>query len=107
MATRFSILARESPLTEEPGGLKSMWSQELNRVTKPPPPPPPHTHTHTHTHTHMLIVFKIKSKLKSVEVISYCQGRKWDGERQGWKLDLTKVSCLMVLTWYCAHPHTV
>ena len=35
MATRSSILAWKIPWTEEPGGLKSMGSQDL--VTKPPP----------------------------------------------------------------------
>ena len=30
MATHSSILAREIPWTEEPGGLLSMWSQELD-----------------------------------------------------------------------------
>ena len=40
MATHSSIFAWESPLTEEPGGLQSMESQESDRdvATKPPPP---------------------------------------------------------------------
>ena len=40
MATHSSILAREIPWTEEPGGLQSMWSQEVRHdlATKPPPP---------------------------------------------------------------------
>ena len=40
MATRSSILAREIPWTEEPGGLQSMELQELDRTwqTKPSPP---------------------------------------------------------------------
>ena len=40
MATHSSILAWRSSWTEEPGGLQSMGSQELD-TTKPPPPPPP------------------------------------------------------------------
>ena len=32
MATHFSILAREIPWTEEPGGLQSMGSQESNTI---------------------------------------------------------------------------
>ena len=39
MATHFSILAREIPWTEEPGGLQSMGSQRVRHdlATKPPP----------------------------------------------------------------------
>ena len=44
-ATHSSILARNTPWTEEPGGLQSMEWQRVryDRV---------HTHTHTHSHTH-------------------------------------------------------
>ena len=43
MATHSSILAWETPQTEEPGGLQSMWSQRVrhNWVTE-------HTHAHAH-----------------------------------------------------------
>ena len=44
MATLSSILAWSIPWTEEPGGLKSMGSQELDMTEQL-------THTHTHTHT--------------------------------------------------------
>ena len=37
MATHSSILAWEIPWTEEPGGLQSMGSQELDTKTKMPP----------------------------------------------------------------------
>ena len=40
MASPSSTLAWRSSWTEEPGGLQSMGSQELD-TTKPPPPPPP------------------------------------------------------------------
>ena len=33
MVTHSSILAWESPWTEEPGGLKSMWWQRVGEVT--------------------------------------------------------------------------
>ena len=35
MATHSSVLAQETPCTEEPGGLQSMWSQRIgyNYVT--------------------------------------------------------------------------
>jgi len=33
MATHFSILAWETPLTEEPGGLQSMRSQSWTRLS--------------------------------------------------------------------------
>ena len=41
MATHSSILAREIPWTEDPGGLQSMGSQRVgqNLAIKPPPPP--------------------------------------------------------------------
>ena len=48
MATHSSILAWSIPWTEEPGGLKSMGSQELDMTEQL-------THTHTHTHTHTLL----------------------------------------------------
>ena len=40
MTTHFSILAQETPWTEDPGGLQSMRSQKLkyDLATKPPPP---------------------------------------------------------------------
>ena len=40
MTTHFSILAQETPWTEEPGGLQSTRSQKLkyDLATKPPPP---------------------------------------------------------------------
>ena len=34
MATHSSILAWESPWTEEPGGLQSMWSQESDTTER-------------------------------------------------------------------------
>ena len=44
MATDSSILAWETPGSEEPGGLQFMGSQNLDMTQC--------THTHTHTHTH-------------------------------------------------------
>ena len=40
MATHSSTFAWEMLWTEEPGGLQSMWSQEVRHdlATKPPPP---------------------------------------------------------------------
>ena len=40
MATHSSILAREIPWTEEPGGLQSMVSQRVGHVLATTPPPP-------------------------------------------------------------------
>ena len=34
MATQFSILACRIPLTEEPGGLQSMWLQRVGHTTE-------------------------------------------------------------------------
>ena len=34
MATQFSILAGRIPLTEEPGGLQSMWLQRVGHTTE-------------------------------------------------------------------------
>ena len=45
MATHSIILAWEIPWTEEPGGLQSMGSQELDMTE----------YTHTHAHTHIQI----------------------------------------------------
>ena len=45
MATHSSILAWETPWTEEPGGLQSMDSQRVRHDST-------HTHTHTHTSSH-------------------------------------------------------
>ena len=41
MTTHFSILAQETPWTEEPGRVQSMRLQKLkyDLATKPPPPP--------------------------------------------------------------------
>ena len=52
MATHPSILAWRIPWTEEPGGLQSMGSQSLTRLSDLAHM---HAHTHTHTHTHTLI----------------------------------------------------
>ena len=51
MATYSSILAWESPWTDEPGRLLSMGLQRVghNSVTE-------RAHTHTHTHTHNFLV---------------------------------------------------
>ena len=50
MATHSNILAWEIPWKEEPGGLQSMGSQELNMTQCAHACV--HVHTHTHTHTH-------------------------------------------------------
>ena len=42
MVTHSSILASESPCTEEPKGLHSPWGQEELDTTE-------HAHTHTHS----------------------------------------------------------
>ena len=45
MATHSSILAWETPWTEEPGGLQPKGQQSHTHWN---------THTHTHTHTHKM-----------------------------------------------------
>ena len=47
MAIHSSILAWEIPRTEEPGGLQTTGSKELDTTEQLI-----HTHTYTHTHTH-------------------------------------------------------
>ena len=48
MATHSSILARETPCTEEPGRLQCMGLQRVGHdlATKPPPPPPSSNYLH-------------------------------------------------------------
>ena len=47
MVIHSSILAWRIPWREEPGGLQSMGSQELDMTE--------YVHAHTHTHTHTVI----------------------------------------------------
>ena len=62
MATRSSILAWKIPWTEEPGGLQSMGSQELD-VTE-------QLSTHTHAHTCIILINKFLSTLCSLQDLS-------------------------------------
>ena len=56
MAIHSSILAWEIPRTEEPGGLQTTGSQELDTTEQLIHTHTyTHTHVHTHTHTHMCI----------------------------------------------------
>ena len=51
MATHSSILAWETPWTEELGGLQSTGLKRLSMHARARA----HTHIHTHTHTHTML----------------------------------------------------
>ena len=77
MAIHSSILAREMPWTEEPGGLYSPWGgKQLHKQCATDivhTRAPVHTHTDTHTHTQDLSASQINSLWP---LLSIKEGRK-------------------------------
>ena len=84
MATHTSILAWEIPWTEEPGELKSMWSQ---RVWHGGATECAHVHTHTHTHTHSHILPEMRGSRASFKLCCLKVLRIF------WRLGLDAHSC--------------